>query len=1088
MSIEITVREATPWPALRISVRGLAEHGEPKAAERCRCDPIDNLLLRTVMRQADADGSYAIGPREFAPVLALLRQHSTACQVREGERIARVRVATAPPDVTLAIAQAAGSSDAYEGLRIEACVHFRCAETGQALSRPLCRTEAYWTFEDCIAPPPALPADPVLRDAVAAADAAPRNYQGAQAWELLHRARAAARDGCLAVRLDARLAALAVALEPLRIRDRVRFNGSGDLCIQRELLTPDGRVVPAAALAARQGPWVSVEGRTFFLPEQAGGTPAVVGERILSGDAIADFLADELPRLKASGAAVAPDVEAARVWQSVRPAVAVGPAEHDGECVQAQWFLEPLDSASSVTAPAAVEPGGAAERIAPLEILGAAARGQRYLRRGNVFVRVDREAVNARRREASRIEALRGGAGEARGEEIPELLAWARTAASDVETPWNVYVAQAVAGAHKITDEPATIRLQFDVDEEGSDAWFGFSAAFDHGGETLSEEELRQLVRQGRKWFRRGNAWIKVDSSALRKFAQNVRRSGALPYWGRGGHARYRFRPAARERVTQIFSVAGTVAHAERYRKFLDRLRGFERVEPVSPPAGLRLSLRSYQQQGFEWLAFLAQYGLNGILADDMGLGKTAQALAILARLKEQFGPAPALVVAPTSLLDNWRAEVAKFCPDLRVLIYRGTPERRDWLRRQAHEHDIVLGTYATVRNDAVLLRGIEWRYVILDEAHFIKNSAAATTKALKTIGSAHRLALTGTPIQNRLAELWSLFDFLMPGFLGRQTPFREQWEEPITRLQAGQAESEEERLRGQEALEGLRERIRPFVLRRLKTDVARELPPKIENDIFCRLTPEQTALYQGFADSAEAKKAVEELSTHGPDGARTALLAALMALRKICNHADLMFLPRNAGRQRIGQPLPGYEKRSGKLEALGELMRQCREGGHRALVFCQLTSMLDLIEHDLARQGFTWLRLDGETPAPKRQGLVDRFNADSAVDAFLISTRAGGTGLNLTGADTVIFYDHDWNPASDQQAQDRAHRIGQQRTVTLYRLICRGTFEEKLLRRQELKRLLAASIVPAGAAALAGLSRDELLGLFTLSADDQRA
>jgi TATA-binding protein-associated factor len=332
---------------------------------------------------------------------------------------------------------------------------------------------------------------------------------------------------------------------------------------------------------------------------------------------------------------------------------------------------------------------------------------------------------------------------------------------------------------------------------------------------------------------------------------------------------------------------------------------------------------------------------------------------------------------------------------------------------------------------------------------------------------------------------MWSLFDFLMPGFLGRQTPFKERWEEPIARLQAGQAESPEEQAAGEQALEDLRERIRPFVLRRVKTDVAGELPPKIESDIYCSLSPEQTTLYRSFADSAEARAVVREVEAHGADRARAAILAALMALRKICNHADLMFLPRNEGRQRIAAPLPGYEKRSGKLEALGELLQQCREGGHRALIFCQLTTMLDLIGHYLKGLNMSALRLDGDTPAVLRHGLVERFNADSTLDAFLISTRAGGTGLNLTGADTVIFYDHDWNPAADQQAQDRAYRIGQQRTVNVYRLVCRGTFEEKVLRRQEFKRLLAASIVSGTPGGLADVTRDELLGLFTLSADD---
>ena len=394
---------------------------------------------------------------------------------------------------------------------------------------------------------------------------------------------------------------------------------------------------------------------------------------------------------------------------------------------------------------------------------------------------------------------------------------------------------------------------------------------------------------------------------------------------------------------------------------------------------------------------------------------------------------------------------------------------------------DVVIATLGTVRNDVSLLKKVAWRYVIVDEAHFIKNAAASVAKAVKTIPAKHRLALTGTPIQNRLTELWSLFDFLMPGFLGRQAHFTQNFEEPIMKMQSGRAETEEEFKTGEDAAERLREKIFPFVLRRLKTDVAKDLPPKIESDIFCPLTPEQTALYKGFGDSEEAKRAVSDIVEKG-DSSSPAILAALIGLRKICNHPDLLYLPKDGGRQRVVEPIPGYENRSGKLEALGELLNQCREGGHRALIFCQLTSMMDILGHYVTGKGFKYLRIDGETPGTSRQKLVEQFNGDTSLETFLISTRAGGAGLNLTGADTVIFYDHDWNPANDQQAQDRAYRIGQQKTVNVYRLICKGTLEEKILRRQALKKALASSIVTHDNAGVKKiLSREELLSLFTL-------
>jgi SNF2 family DNA or RNA helicase len=671
---------------------------------------------------------------------------------------------------------------------------------------------------------------------------------------------------------------------------------------------------------------------------------------------------------------------------------------------------------------------------------------------------------------------------EVEGARVPELLQWARTAATNVISPWNIYVSAAVDGSHKIQDAPANVRFHMDVEEEEDGTWFTLNPQFEHDGIEMSEDDLRKMVRQGKKWLRKDDKWIKVDAEALEAFELKVEQSGLKRRFGRRRKFYYRFRPTERDRITDIFSVSGTLAHADNYRRFMAQLKGFESIEAVPLPSSFAIQLRPYQQQGFEWLVFLARYGLNGILADDMGLGKTAQTIALLTQMRDEGGSEPNLIVTPTSLLDNWKNEIAKFSPSLKVMIYRGSPGRRDRLRQEIAGYDVILGTYATSRNDATLLNQIPWRHVILDEAHFIKNSAAATTKAIKTIPARHRLALTGTPIQNRLTELWSLFDFLMPEFLGRQMRFRETYEEPIAKMQAGRAETQEEFKRGEEARDHLRERIHPFVLRRLKTDVATELPPKIENDIFCSLSPEQVGLYKGFADSAEAKEAVHELVSKGSDRACTAILAALMSLRKICNHADLMLLPKNEGRQRFKEPLPGYETRSGKLEALGELLQQCREGGHRALIFCQLTTMMDLLGHYLNSFGMKFLRLDGETPPMMRQELVNRFNADTGLDAFLISTRAGGTGLNLTGADTVIFYDHDWNPANDSQAQDRAYRIGQKRTVNVYRLICKGTLEEKILRRQSLKKLLAKSIVSHDISGMKDFNREELISLFTLS------
>jgi len=1099
LRLRLRVGEATPWPALcvrvEIHVNGhvlnldeLHAHNGTFYHQRIPfmdADPLDTLLLRNLLQQPRGDvWTRLIGGREFAPLLALLRQHSENCDYAECERVRRLEIQSEAAEPMLELSAPAGGQEAQPRVLIRP--HFRSAETADLLGQVLHRGPTYWTFERAITPAPSLPADERLKKLFTEAQPAnsktlAREAVGEEALDLLRRARSAAREDELLVRIDPALHVWQDTAQPVRLRTDVVLEDDETIRVAHELVAPDGTRIPGAVVAAQvgsgQSEWISYGGRQYRLPADAAANFRLPPEKRISGEDIADFVQDQLPKLREQGAQIDEKVASLCVCAAVKPSVAVEAT--GGNAVEAQLFFQPVASPESTSSLEA-----ATARIDPVELLAAAARGQRYLRRGNLFIRADREAVARCRRQLERV--VQDDSLQARDEQIPQLLEWAKQAQNDVHTPWNIYVAEAVDGAHKIKDQPASVRFSLDVEEEeDGDTWFTLEPMFEQGGRKFSEDELRKLVKEGKRWLRDGDEWVKLDPEALEKFELAVEESGVHRHRGRRRRFYYRFRPAARDRITDIFSLSGTFEHAERYKKFLDQLRGFDTIQSLPKPAGMTLSLRPYQQQGFEWMAFLAHYGLNGILADDMGLGKTAQTLALLTHTKEQKGRAPALIVTPTSLVDNWASEVQKFSPGLVVMTYRGAPARRDKLREQIGEHDLVLCTYATARNDASLLRQIPWRYVILDEAHFIKNSAAATTKAIKTIPARHRLALTGTPIQNRLTELWSLFDFLMPEFLGRQMRFRETYEEPIATMQSGRAETEEQFQNGEAALERLRERIRPFVLRRLKTDVARDLPPKIENDIFCHLGPEQIALYKGFADSAEAKEAVNELVEKGADGACTAILAALTSLRKICNHPDLMMLPKNAGRQKVERPLPGYQERSGKLEALGELLQQCKEGGHRSLIFCQQTTMLDILGHFLTDNGLKFLRLDGSTPGESRQALVRQFNGDPSLDAFLISTRAGGAGLNLTGADTVIFYDHDWNPANDQQAQDRAYRIGQQRTVNVYRLICKGTLEEKILRRQMLKRKLADSIVTHDVAGMKELTRDELLNLFTLSEDE---
>ena len=422
-------------------------------------------------------------------------------------------------------------------------------------------------------------------------------------------------------------------------------------------------------------------------------------------------------------------------------------------------------------------------------------------------------------------------------------------------------------------------------------------------------------------------------------------------------------------------------------------------------------------------MAFLHQFGLNGILADDMGLGKTLQCLAVIQRAKQRANAnLPSLIICPTSVVSNWKAEAYKFFLRVHVLTYTGSDRAsvvrriRNLMAHNVRDSDclLVVTTYDIARQDHLMLAEIPWLYVVVDEAHYIKNPDAKRAKAMKTLKGRHKLALTGTPIQNNLEELWSLFDYVMPGFLGSRSSFREQYG------RNGRVNWEAVR----HGAAPLKERLNPFVLRRLKETVAPDLPAKIVVERKVELKPRQVALYKNVIEGAECKRLFQEVRQNGIGRAKPEILAAYTRLRGICNHPDL-------GGDRKGGTAGRTE--SGKLECLWELIDEIVDGEHRALLFCQSTRMLDIIEHhlskDLQLSKKLLIRLDGSTPPTDRPRLVERFNNDASIVTFLISTKAGGCGLNLTGADTVIFYDHDWNPANDNQAEDRAHRIGQTKT-----------------------------------------------------------
>jgi superfamily II DNA or RNA helicase len=490
-----------------------------------------------------------------------------------------------------------------------------------------------------------------------------------------------------------------------------------------------------------------------------------------------------------------------------------------------------------------------------------------------------------------------------------------------------------------------------------------------------------------------------------------------------------------------------------------ERAAEFERLPEVAPPVGLRAALRPYQRDGLAWLQFVAGCGLGGVLADDMGLGKTVQLLAHVA-LERESGrmQAPVLVVAPTSLVFNWQDEAARHVPSLRVLALAG-PERGT--RFDAIDaHDLVVTSYALLPRDLQRLGARRWHAVVADEAHRIKNPRTQSAAALRTLVASHRIALSGTPLENHLGELWSVMQFAVPGLLGSEESFRQRFRAPIERRPAG--------IEAAERLQALERRIRPFLLRRTKSTVLRELPLLTQVVRRVELGREQRDLYESLRAAMDARVR-EALARSGLVRGRIVVLDALLKLRQACCDPALLELPEA---RRVAA--------SAKREELLELLHTLVDEGRKVLVFSQFTTMLDRIEAaidaDPRLRRVARSRLDGDTD--DRRGAVEAFQQGDA-QLFLLSLKAGGVGLNLTAADTVIHYDPWWNPAVQSQATDRAHRIGQDKPVFVYSLVCAGTIEERILQLQSSKRDLAEAVLAGGEAA-GTLTQDDLLALFS--------
>ena len=579
---------------------------------------------------------------------------------------------------------------------------------------------------------------------------------------------------------------------------------------------------------------------------------------------------------------------------------------------------------------------------------------------------------------------------------------------------------------------------------EGSD-WFDLDVAFELEGRRIPATAVLGTWRAGRRYLRLDDGtlarlpetWLSRHGEAATELAEmRSARGRGRRRQGLGAFAA----PLADALLSEVDDTA-----AGRWREAGERIRGFDRVPERALPPGVEATLRDYQHRGFRWLAALRDLGLAGVLADDMGLGKTLQALVVLAETHQAPG-LPSLVVAPTSVIHNWVSEAARFTPGLRVALYygasRGAPPS---------DVDLVVTSYALLRLDPALRR--PWRYAVLDEAQQIKNPTSQVAKAARALDAVHRLALTGTPLENHLRELWSIFSFLMPGFFGGQAAFNRRYVTPILRKE------------DPEALAALQARLRPFVLRRLKAEVASELPPRTEQILYCELGEAQRRLYEAVRETYR-DQVFRHVDVTGLERSTIQVLEALTRLRQACCHPDLL-------------PFPEARevRRSAKLEVLWELLDEALAEGHRALVFSQWPSLLKIVAAELDERGVDYLYLDGATR--QRADLQTRWNDPEGPPLFLISLKAGGTGLNLVGADHVIHLDPWWNPQAEQQATDRAHRIGQTRPVMVYKLVARDTAEERILELQDRKRALFEATLEAGRLRVDKLTRDDLVAVL---------
>ncbi len=623
-----------------------------------------------------------------------------------------------------------------------------------------------------------------------------------------------------------------------------------------------------------------------------------------------------------------------------------------------------------------------------------------------------------------------------------EALDFVRVQLAPLAEEWEVF-GQDQMRRHRVSRATPTLVVR----AAAMDEWLEVSVEASAGETSVDPASLAAALARGGRYVRLGDG-----SHALLPQEWGRRIGPALQELGLSdGLARVP--PHMAPVVADLLAATGNgeVAPGPRWEDLSAALQAREpEGEGECPvPAELRDVLRPYQVAGYRWLRRMARAGLGCVLADDMGLGKTVQALAVLLADAREGNTRPSLVVTPTSVVPTWEAEATRFVKPLRVLRYQGAS--RQLPPEGMGGYDLVVTSYAVLRRDVRELAAVEWSYAILDEAQAIKNAATQTARAAARLQARKRLALTGTPLENHLGELWSQFRFVAPGLLGSERNFSRRFLRPV--------------LDGdRRALEELQRRVRPFILRRLKAEVAPELPEKVEAVLLCEMGPEQERLYRTLL-TGYRERVFRELRERGLPGARFSALEALLRLRQACCHPEV--LPQGAGR---GIP-------SAKFDAFREFVSEIVSEGHRVLVFSQFVTVLGMLRGWFEEAGIPHLYLDGRTR--DREARVRRFQEDQGIAAFLVSLRAGGTGLNLTGADYVILYDPWWNPAVETQALDRAHRIGQTRKVFAYRFVTRGTVEEKISRLQERKRSLSQDLIRSERQWSEALSEGELEELF---------